>query len=60
MAQIIDTAGLVALPEWGAPAVSPRKLAVQAVRRVIRKADATDAEIDDALEALLEASKLED
>lgn len=41
-----------------APAQSdPRKNAIRHIRTTLRKADATDTEVDDALEALLELAK---
>jgi hypothetical protein len=53
MAEVIDTAGLA---EPVATA-DPRKEAVKAIRAVLRKADATDEEYEDALEALAEMAR---
>lgn len=39
------------------PAPDPRKDAIRAIRTALRKADATDDEVDGALEALLELAK---
>lgn len=38
-------------------AADPRKDAIRAIRTALRKADATDDEVDNALEALIELSK---
>jgi hypothetical protein len=55
MAEVIFTAGkLVAGP---VATSSPRKEAIRQVRSVIRNPQATDDEVEDALEALLELSK---
>lgn len=40
-----------------APASNPRKDAIKAVRTILRDTSATDNDVDDALEALLELSK---
>lgn len=40
-----------------APAADPRKDAIRHIRATLRKADATDDEVDGALEALLELAK---
>lgn len=53
MAEVIDTAGRADAP----PPVDPRREAIKAVRAVLRKVSATDDEVDDALEALVELSK---
>ena len=52
MAELIDTAGLgpVAKP------VDSRREAIKAVRAVIRNPQSTDADVEDALEALVELS----
>lgn len=41
----------------GTPAPSPRKDAIRLIRTALRKQDATDDEVDGALEALLELAK---
>jgi len=40
-----------------APAADPRKDAIRSIRATLRKSDATDDEVDGALEALLELAK---
>jgi hypothetical protein len=40
-----------------APAANPRKDAIRLIRTALRKPDATDDEVDSALEALIELSK---
>lgn len=61
MSDVIDNAGLQsALVETSAstaPAATPRRQAIALVRTALRKHDATDEEVDDALEALLELAK---
>ncbi len=52
MAEPITTAGLDAKP-----AADPRKDAIRLIRTALRRADATDAEYEEALEALVELSK---
>lgn len=57
---MVTSAGLQAAlagQSQGAPAASPRRQRVALVRQVLRKPDATDDEMDDALEALLELAK---
>lgn len=49
MSDVIDTAGLMQV--WEAP--NKRKLAIKEIRSKLRKIDATDDEIDDALDALI-------
>lgn len=51
MAEPITTAGRQA------PAPDPRKEAIKLIRIALRKPDATDDEVDSALEALVELSK---
>jgi hypothetical protein len=51
-AEPITTAGLTP-----AAAADPRKDAIRLIRTALRKADATDAEYEEALEALVELSK---
>lgn len=53
--EAIFTAGLDSL----APPVqtNPKREAIKTIRAVIRRQDATDDEVDDALEALVELSK---
>ena len=53
MAAPILTAGL-ADPQ---PPANPRREAIKAIRAKLRQADATDDEVDDALEALVELTK---
>lgn len=53
MAEPITTAGLAP----GAPPADPRKEAIRLIRTTLRKPDATDDEMDSALEALIELSK---
>lgn len=48
----ITTAGLDS-----APAADPRKSAIKVIRTALRKPDATDDEVDSALEALIELAK---
>lgn len=55
MAEVITTAGRKE-PETVQPE-SPRRAAIKAVRAVIRNPSSTDAEIEDALEALVELSR---
>jgi hypothetical protein len=63
MSQVVKTAGLqAALASVGPSAqekapTSPRRQRVQLIRQVLRKQDASDDEMDDALEALIELSK---
>lgn len=54
MSEIIESAGL---PETPPEAPSARREVIKAARAVMRKSDATDEEYEDALEALIEASK---
>lgn len=56
MSNIIETAGLE-IP-WAAP--NKRKLAIKEIRAALRKVDATDDEVDDALDALVELAKDKD
>lgn len=51
---LVDTAGRDAASE---PAPDPRREVIRAVRAILRKADASDAEYEDALEALAELAK---
>jgi hypothetical protein len=53
LSRIITTAGRSAGP---APA-SARKEAIATIRSALRKQTATDAEVDDALEALVELAR---
>ena len=53
MGRVITTAGK---PEATKPKDS-RKAALASIRATLRKQDATDAEVDDALEALVELAK---
>lgn len=53
MAAPITTAGM-ADPQ---PAPDPRKEAIKLIRTALRKPDATDDEVDSALEALVELAK---
>jgi hypothetical protein len=54
MADVVSTAG----KESAKPdAARARREVVQAVRAVLRKADASDDDVDDALEALLELAQ---
>lgn len=55
MAEVISTAGLVT-PEAPKPA-NPRRDAVKLIRAALRNPTATDDEVDDALEALVELAK---
>lgn len=55
MAEIIDTAGRAPLPV--APVSNPRREAIRVIRQVLRKQDASDDELDDAYEALVELAK---
>lgn len=60
MGDVIDNAGLQTALVEGAPsksAATPRRKAISLVRSTLRKADASDDEVDDALEALLELAK---
>lgn len=58
MSEVVKSAGLQsALAAQGAPAPSPRRAAIQLIRQTLRKQDATDDEMDEALEALVELSK---
>lgn len=61
MSDVIDNAGLqsalVETSASAAPAATPRRQAISLVRTALRKQDATDEEVDDALEALLELAK---
>lgn len=50
---IIDNAGLG--PTWVPP--NKRKLAIKEIRTKLRKIDATDDDIDDALDALIELAQ---
>lgn len=50
---IIDTAGLEG--PWTPP--NKRKLAIKEIRTKLRKVDATDDDIDDALDALIELAQ---
>ena len=54
MAEPITTAG-TAVAKSSAP--NSRKDSIKAVRAILRNATASDAEVDDALEALVELSK---
>lgn len=58
MAEVITSAGLASV-EMPAPS-DPRKDAIRSVRAVIRNPKSTDADIDDALEALIELSRGDD
>ena len=55
MAEPILTAG--AGPAAAAEKPSPRKEAIRLIRTALRKQDATDDEVDSALEALVELAK---
>lgn len=61
MAEVIKTAGLTeAVAAQGSPsasAPSPRRDAIRIIRSTLRNQQASDDEVDDALEALLELSK---
>jgi hypothetical protein len=50
---VIDTAGLDVV--WTPP--NKRKLAIKEIRTKLRKIDATDDDIDDALDALIELAQ---
>lgn len=54
MTDVVDTAGLE--PQAEQPA-DPRKEAIKLIRTALRKPDATDDEVDSALEALVELAK---
>jgi hypothetical protein len=53
---VIKTAGLQEAVAAQASA-SPRREAIRLIRSTLRKQDASDEEVDDALEALLELAK---
>jgi hypothetical protein len=56
--ELIKTAGLGTPARGLSPAApSARRAAIQLVRQALRKQDATDDEVDDALEALIELAK---
>lgn len=58
MSQPVTSAGLQSAIAAQAPAPSSnRRAAIQLIRQTLRKQDATDDEMDDALEALVELSK---
>jgi hypothetical protein len=61
MNEVIKTAGLqealAAAPAVSVEAPSPRREAISLIRSTLRKVDASDDEVDDALEALLELAK---
>lgn len=52
---VIDTAGLAAQLKNATP--DKRRLAIREIRATIRRSDATDDEVDDALDALIELAK---
>lgn len=52
MAELIDTAGLEPVKP-----TSLRREAIAVIRATLRRAEASDAEVDDALDALVELSK---
>lgn len=54
MSEVITTAGR-AVPT--SPTTNPRREAIKAIRAALRNQDATDAEVDDAIEALVELAK---
>lgn len=56
MAEVITTAGRAPQEPQPEPE-SPRKAAVRAIRTALRNPQATDADVEDALEALIELSK---
>lgn len=56
MSRIVTSAGKTPARKPG----SARKESIAAIRTALRKKDATDAEVDDALEALVEIARLED
>lgn len=56
--EIIVTAGQV-VPEMAQPK-SRKREAIQAVRTILRNPQATDDDVDDALEALTELARTED
>lgn len=61
MSDVISTAGLGGPVELTGPntaAPNPTREAVKAIRAVLRRAEASDDEVDDALEALIELGKL--
>jgi len=51
--EVVTTAGL----EFAPAKPTPRREAIQRIRAVLRNNQATEAESDDALEALVELSK---
>ncbi len=55
MAEVISTAGLV-VPADPKPE-NPRREAVRLIRATLRNQAATDDEVDDALDALIELAK---
>lgn len=61
MSEMVKSAGLQAALASAAgpqgPSPSPRRERVRLIRQVLRKTDATDDELDDAYEALIELSK---
>ena len=54
---VVKSAGLQSVLAATAPSASPRRTRIQLIRTALRKSDATDDEVDDALEALLELAK---
>jgi hypothetical protein len=56
MGKIITTAGRTAAPK----PKNVRKSAIASIRAALRNKDATDSEVDDALDALVELAKSED
>jgi len=58
VSEVISTAGLEGLTGPNTAAPNPTREAVKAIRAVLRRAESTDDEVDDALEALLELGKL--
>ena len=59
MAEVFTSAGL-APTSTPAPDSSPRREAIRAVRAIIRDPKATDADVEDALEALVELSRTQE
>ena len=56
--EVVNSAGLQsALAAQPVSAVSPRRTRIALIRAALRKADSTDDEVDDAIEAILELAK---
>lgn len=62
MSEVITTAGRAGLAEalTASPAESPRREMIKRLRATLRKPEATDDEVDDALEALVELARTPD